>query len=148
MGFPEDRVLVGVINRKRDLKVLRQQGWYRIPRGAIPDDCPFEVIAFYLSGSAARGLAAPGIYFYAEKRGYELVRRIDLLPVEVQHPRALAQYYKIQIGSLQQKIPPVTNPARRAFSFVWTTRDRFISAQTIGDLYREGDGFVSPRRPQ
>lgn len=148
MPYPEDRVLVGVIKRKRDLSFLLKEQWYRIPRGAVPDECPFEIVAFYVSGSAARQAGKSGIHYYAEKRGFELVRRADLVTGEPDHPRAGQEYLKLQLGTVIQKIPPITNPARRIFSFVWTTWDRFTVATTIADLYRDGSQFVSPRRPR
>jgi hypothetical protein len=147
MPYSEDRVLVGVIRRKRDLNYLLREQWYRIPRGMIPDECPLEIMAFYVSGSAARHLGGSGIHYYAEKRGFELVRRADLVRDEQHHPRAAQEYLKLQLGAIHQKTPPITNSARRIFSFVWTTWDRFLPAMTIADLYRDGSQFVSPRRP-
>jgi hypothetical protein len=138
--YPEDRVLVGVINRKRDFELARREHWYRIPRDRAPRSIDAEYIADYFSRSfkAQNG----GIHYYATRTGHELVRRRDLLPSESEHKRADRLYYKIQLGDLQEKRPPILNPTRRPIAFIYTTWDRFITATTIADLYSKDDWFV------
>lgn len=139
--FPEDRVLVGVINRKRDLQTVQNEGWYRIPQVRMPRGVNAEYLAFFLSSKAFKDRES-GIYYYAEKRGLELAYRKDLLPKEADHRRANETYYKVQLGRLIEKSPPVLNPTRRTISFVYTTWDRFVHAETISDLYSKDDYFV------
>lgn len=138
--YPEDRVLVGVINRKRDLTHAREGRWYRIPQDRLPRGVNAEYLAFYLS--RAFGEQNGGIRYFAERRGLELAYRRDLLPGEADHPRANAVYYKVQIGELIEKDPPVLNPTRRVITFIYTTWDRFVHARTISDLYSQADYFV------
>lgn len=140
--FPEDRVLVGVINRKKDLKILHEEGWYRIPQKQMPRGVYIEYLAFYLSGSAARGYDSPGIHYYAERGGIELRYRRDLFPDKPDHPRAGDVYYKVHAKSLTKKTPPVLNPTRRPISFIYSTWDRFVPATTVKDLYSTDDYFV------
>ncbi len=136
--YPEDRVLIGVINRKRDFEYVENEHWYRIPRARAPRSIDAEYIAFYFSRAfkAQNG----GIHYFARRTGYELVRRSDLLPNEKQ--RANELYYKLELGELQPKIPPILNPTMRPISFIYTTWDRFINAATIADLYSKADWFV------
>jgi hypothetical protein len=136
--YPEDRVLVGVINRKRDFDHVQHEHWYRIPQGRAPHSIDAKYVAFYFSRAfkAQNG----GIYYFAERTGYELVRRRDLLPEEPQ--RADDLYYKLELGSLREKIPPILNPTARAISFIYTTWDRFSTAATIAELYSKADWFV------
>jgi hypothetical protein len=140
MVFPEDRVLVGVINRKRDLHYAQAENWYRIPQKRMPRGVNAEYIAFFLSRAFKERNG--GIYYFAERRGLELAYRKDLMPKEADHPRANDVYYKIQIGDLIEKAPPVLNVSRRTIGFVYTTWDRFVSAETISDLYSKDDYFV------
>ncbi|MFN8531040.1 MAG: hypothetical protein U0670_20755 [Anaerolineae bacterium] len=155
--YPEDRVLVGVINRKRDLDLLLAEHWYRIPQGRMPRGVHTEYLSFFLSGAAAprtsldasstpsepaKRTSLPGIHWFAEYRGVELVYRHQLLPKEADHPRANEVYYKIQVGELRAKTPPILNPTRRSLTFIYTTWDRFLLAQTIPDLYSTADFFV------
>jgi hypothetical protein len=139
---PDDRVLVGVINRKHDLDTLLSSHWYRIPQKHMPDGVYTEYIAFYLSGYAAKKFDAPGIYYYAERRGIELAYRRDLLPDEADNPRADAVYYKVQFAAINGKNPPVANPKKRPVSFIFTTWDRFVNAKEIADLYSKSDYYV------
>jgi hypothetical protein len=138
--YPEDRVLVSVINRKRDLDYARQEGWYRIPQQHMNRGVNAEYIAFFLS--RAFGERNGGIHFYAERKGLELVYRRDLLPDEPNHRHASDVYYKVQLGPLIEKIPAVLNPTRRTIGFIYTTWDRFVHATQIRDLYSKEDYYV------
>ncbi|XWX05265.1 hypothetical protein VZO05_06820 [Aggregatilineales bacterium SYSU G02658] len=131
--FPEDRVLVGVVKRRRDLRWLLDQRRYRVPVAALPDGVNAEVLGFFLRGA---------VYYYAALRGVELVRRRDLLPNEPQHPRAEALYWLCQLGPVRETRPPIVNASRRAFAFVHTTWDRFADALTLDDLYRDSPYYV------
>jgi len=139
--YPEDRVLVGVINRKRDLLAARDEHWYRIPQDRLAGHrVNAEYVAFFLS----RGFGAKngGIHYYAERKGLELAYRRDLLPDEANHARAEARYYKVGLGELIPKAPPIVNPTRRPISFIFTTWDRFVHARAVRDLYSDNDYFV------
>jgi len=138
--YPEDRVLVGVINRARDLALAQHAHCYRVPLGKAAQGIHAEYVAFYLS--RAFGERNGGIRYYARRTGIELVRRRDLLPDEPDHPRADAPYHKLQLGELRAKEPPVHNPTRRAVAFIYTTWDRFEHAATLADLYSPSDEFV------
>lgn len=138
--LPEDSVLVGVINRKRDFVYARDQHWYRIPQKRIPRGITAEYLAFFFSRSFGERNGA--IHYFAELRGFELARRSDLLPNEADHARADELYYRIALGSLQHKEPPVVNETKRPITFIYTTWDRFVHARTIADLYSDDDYFV------
>lgn len=138
--YPEDRVLVGVINRKRDLIAARDEHWYRIPQERMERQVNAEYLAFFLS--RAFGPQNGAVHYYAERKGLELAARRDLLPDEAGHARANAVYYKVALGDLIRKDPPVTNPTRRSVSFIYTTWDRFVQARTLRDLYSDNDYFV------
>ncbi len=139
--FPDDRVLIGVINRKRDFVIARDQRWYRIPQVRLPRGVNAEYLAFFLSGKVFKERSG-GIHYYTERKGLELAYRRDLLPGQADHPRADAVYYKVQLGELLEKSPPVRNPTRRPVSFIYTTWDRFVHAREIADLYSKADYFV------
>ena len=138
--FPEDRVLVGVINRRKDFEIVQQQGWYRIPVARAPRVLDGEYLAFFFSQAFKTQNGA--IHHYARRTGIELARRRDLLPAEPQHARADELYYKITLGPLQDKQPPITNPQARSVAFIQTTWDRFSAAKTLVDLYSSADIYV------
>jgi hypothetical protein len=138
--YPEDRVLVAVMSRPQDLEVARAEGWYRIPAGHAPRGVFFEYVAFYFT--AAFGPEKWAVHYYARCLGHELAVRRDLLPAEADHPRADEPYYKLQIGPLQRREPPIASRRWRRVTFIHTTWDRFQSAGEINDLFAEGGEFV------
>lgn len=137
---PEDRVLVAVMNRPKDLEIARDQGWYRLPEGKAGRGAFFEYVAFYFTAAFAE--KKYGVHYYARRLGHELVTRRDLLPDEPDHPRADQPYYKLQLGALQQRELPIVSLRWRRISFIHTTWDRFQAAEEINDLFVEGDQFV------
>lgn len=145
--YPEDRVLVGVVNRKRDFEKLQTEHWYRVPVARGPKQVHAEYLAFYLSQKLSQSsfddpALKGGIYYYARRTGSELVYRRDLLPEESTHRRADEQYHKLQFAELHRKTPPILNPTNRPVSFIYTTWDRFEAATTLADLFSEADEFV------
>jgi hypothetical protein len=138
--YPEDRVLIGVINRRVDFESARDQGWYRIPIERAPKHIDTEYVAFYFSRNFKEKNG--GVHYFARRTGHELVRRRDVLPDEANHPRANNLYYRIALGKMQEKHPPILNPTGRPLAFVFTTWDRFVTASTIADLYSTSEFYV------
>lgn len=136
----EDRVLVAVMNRPSDFEIARDQGWYRVPEAKATRGVFFEYVAFYFA--AAFGDQKWAIHYYTRRLGHELVTRRELLPDELNHPRAGAAYYKLQLGPLQKREPPIVSLRWRRVTFIHTTWDRFEAADEINDLFVEGDEFV------
>ena len=138
---PEDRVLVGVIKRKSDLNYALDDQWYRIPQKQMPDGMFMEYLAIFTSGRVFKEKSG-GIYFYAKVKGMELKYRRDLLPDEADHPRAGAAYFRVALGEMKVRKSPILNSDRRVISFIYTTWDRFVKAESIGDLYSKSDYLV------
>jgi hypothetical protein len=130
---PLDRVLVCVVNRRRDFDGLRDGRWYRIPQARMPGGVHAEVLAFFFS--RAFGALNGAIHCYARIAGIELAYRDWLLPDEAAHQRAADMYFRISVGPLQRKHPPVTNQEKRPVAFIHTTWERFAFAREITDLY-------------
>ena len=99
---PEDRVLVGVINRKRDLNYLLDEHWYRIPQKQMPEGVCIEYLAFFLSGSVFKEKSG-GIHYYSRIEGTELVYRRDLLPGQDNHARSNEKYFRVAVGEIKVK---------------------------------------------
>jgi len=141
MFHAADRVLVGVMTDPDDFELARDEGWYRIPVRHAPS-CAVDaaVLAFYFT--AAFGDEKWAVHWYAEVRGHELVLRRDLFPDQLDHPRSDAQYYKLQIGPLIKREPPIPSLRWRRITFIATTWDRFSAAEEVNDLYLSGaDGL-------
>ena len=77
------------------------------------------------------------IHYYAHIEGHELLTRRDLLPSEPGHKRAGDWYYKLTLGPLQHKLPPIVSYNWRRITFIVTTGDRFEAAEEINDLFED-----------
>ena len=141
MFHAADRVLVGVMTKPADFRIAQDEGWYRIPKKHAPrSTTDTAVLAFYFT--AAFKEAKWAIHWYAEVRGYELAYRRDLLPAQADHPRADQPYFKLQLGPLIRRAPPIPSLRWRRITFITTTWDRFNDAEEINDLYASGaDGL-------
>ncbi len=134
--YPDDRILVAVMNNKSDWQRVQNEGWYRIPVKHAPEGTPdFDFLAFYQT--KAFGSDKWAIHYYARIEGHELLTRQDLIPSQPNHKRANAWYYKLQLGPLQHKLPPIVSNHWRRITFIPTTGDRFESAEEISDLFEK-----------
>jgi hypothetical protein len=52
-------------------------------------------------------------------------------------PRAEGWCYKLQLGSLEHKIPPIVSHRWRRVTFIVTSGDRFTNALEINDLFEQ-----------
>jgi hypothetical protein len=129
-----DRVLVAVMNDPRDLELARTEGWYRIPVKRAPTRVGADYLAFYLTGVFPPQLRHR-VTYYAPIHAYRLVARVELLPGEPDHPRALERYFKVEIGALRELARPIPSERLRRITFIATTVDRLLSAREISELW-------------
>ena len=146
--YPDDRVLVAVMNNLTDWQRVQDQHWYRIPVKHAPEPVPnIDWLAFYFT--KAFGEDKWAVHYYARVLGHELVTRQDLMPGQQNHKRAKQWYYKVALGPIQHKLPPIVADKRRRITFVFTTGDRFEAATEINDLLKNeslwGYPFVTLR---
>lgn len=125
-------VLVAVINQPRDMEIARLLGWYRIPLGRAPKVIAVDYLAFYQT--AAFGDEKWRIQTIAPLLGHELTTRAELLRDEADHPRAQVTYYKLQLGPLQTLPRPILAKSWRRITFLYTTGEYLLNAETINDL--------------
>jgi hypothetical protein len=134
--YPDDRVLVAIMNNKKDWQRVLDEGWYRIPAKHAPEGMPsFDWLAFYFT--KVFGSDKWAIHYYARIEGHELMTRKDLIPAQPNHKRANNWYYQLQLGPLQHKIPPIVSTNWRRITFIATTGDRFETAEEINDLFEK-----------
>ena len=134
--YPDDRVLVAVMNNLEDWRRVQDEGWYRIPVKHAPAPVPqVDIIAFFIT--KAFGDDKWAVHYYARVKGHELLTRRELIPSEPDHRRANNWYYKVEVGSLHHKIPPIVADRWRRVTFIFTTGDRFEAATEIGDLLKD-----------
>lgn len=134
-GIPEAAalVLVAFMPEPRDFEIARLLGWYRIPLRRAPKVINVDYLAFYQAGEFGEAHRWR-IETIAAVRGHELVRRIDLLRDETDHPRAQEEYYKIQIGPVELLPRPILAGRWRRITFLYTTGEHIQTASTLRDL--------------
>ena len=112
-------------------------GWYRIPLRTAPKVVAVDYLAFYqLSAFAERG---GQIEFIAKVQGHELTTRAELLRDETDHARAKEEYYKIQIGGLEKLSKPITTDKWKRLTFLYSTGEYLLNANTLNDLVVNGN---------
>ena len=48
--YPDDRVLIAIMNNKKDWQRVLDEGWYRLPVKNAPEGTPsFDWLAFYFT---------------------------------------------------------------------------------------------------
>jgi very-short-patch-repair endonuclease len=129
------KVLVAIINNRRDLKIAQEKHWYRIPVKSAPKRWKSDYLAFYQT--KVFGKEKWAINYYAEIKGFEKLKRIELLPGEKNHPRALEDYYKIEISELKSLPKPIISRRWRRITFICTSLSRLKKAEEINDLFME-----------
>ena len=129
---PASLVLVAVVTKPRDLEIARVFGWYRIPLRTAPKVVAVDFLAFYQT--KAFDAAKWRIQYIAPVTGHELTTRGQLLREEVDHPRANDEYYKIQLGPLEELSQPVLSEKWFRITFLYTTGEYLLKARIINDL--------------
>ncbi|MEO0078542.1 MAG: DUF559 domain-containing protein [candidate division WOR-3 bacterium] len=126
--------LVAVVTRWKDWNLLMNEHWYRIPVRTAPDRIErFRWLAFYQT--AAFGAEKWTVNYLARVRRVTRARRIDLLPDEPGHPRALDEYWRLEIDPLQRLPHPIPSLRLRRIVFIPTTLQRLKNAREINDLF-------------
>jgi len=139
----EKVVLVGVLKNKTDLGILFRERWYRIPVDYAPKRqftpfrdkslTGFNYLAFYQPVSFDR--QGKQIEYFARVLGYQTVKRKDLLPGELGHPRAEDYYFRVRIGKIKKLAQPIRNIRPRRISFGFTTLSHLLESKDILELY-------------
>ena len=132
-----DLILVCVMPSPRDMEIARLLGWYRVPLRTAPKVIPVDYLAFYQPSSF--GQRGGQIEFVAPVHGHELLTRAELIRDEADHPHAHEEYYKIQIGALEKLPNPILSKKWKRLTFLYTTGEYLLQAQTLNDLVVKDD---------
>ena len=133
MLSPASLVLVAYLPSPRDFEIARVLGWYRIPFARAPKVVAVDYLAFYQPASFGEGHRWR-VEYVAPVRGHELTTRAALLRDEPNHPRAGEMYYKIQLGALEKLPRPILAGNWRRFTFLYTTGEYLLRAETLREL--------------
>ena len=130
-------VLVVLINNETDWRRVVDEGWYRIPLRYAPRPVAASYLAFYQS--RAFGSDAFRVRYYAPVLRYRILTRVELLPLEPNHPRAHERYYHITLGAVQELERSIPSRRLRRITFIPTTLHRLHEAHEINDLWLGDD---------
>ena len=119
------------------MEIARLLGWYRIPLRTAPKVIAVDYVAFYQPGSF--GARKWQIQFVAPVQGHELLTRAEIIRDEPEHPKARAEYFKIQLGPLVELPQPIRAEKWKRVTFFYTTGEYLRAAQTLGDLVVHSD---------
>lgn len=126
--------LVAIVPRKKDWEILKRKHWYRIPLKNVPAMIrQFKFLAFYQPKVFEKEKWS--VNYYTQVENLEVVKRIELLPEELRHPRSDDEYYKISVGDLKKLPRPIPSRRWRRITFIPTTFTRLFEAREINDLY-------------
>lgn len=130
-------VLVAILNDPRDLNIVRERGWYRIPVSSahkwLRDAWPPTWLAFYQT--QIFDTEAFSIRYYARVDAIHTVSRYQLFPDEPKDRRSNIRYHQIILEPLQTLPQPIHCLIRRRIIFIPTDWEKFTGAQEINDLY-------------
>jgi hypothetical protein len=130
---PSDLILVAIMPSPRDMEIARLLGWYRIPIRTSPRVVAVDFLAFY-QPSAFGDDHKWAIEYIASVDGHELVTRGELMSDEPNHPRALEEYFKLQLGEISALPNPIPAGKWKRINFLYTTGDRLNNAKSIDEL--------------
>lgn len=128
-----DLVLVAFLPSPKDLELARVLGWYRIPLRTAPRVVAVDTLAFYQPATFGDDHKWC-IEFTAPVVGHELTTRAQLFKEDADHPRSGEEYFKLQLGALQPLPRPIPATDWKRITFLYTTGERLLNAQTIDDL--------------
>jgi very-short-patch-repair endonuclease len=128
-------VLVAIMNSKRDLAILQEKHWYRIPVDTAPKRWPPRWLAFYQT--KVFGDEAYAVNYYGRVRDIRVVPRSELFPDEFPNPKSGRQYFQVRLQSLDSLPQPIFSRRLRRVVFIPTTWAKFTHAAEINDLWDE-----------
>ncbi|OQY44415.1 MAG: hypothetical protein B6242_12740 [Anaerolineaceae bacterium 4572_78] len=131
--YPDDRVLIAIMNNLHDWATVQQERWYRIPVKHAPSEVPhIDWLAFYFTAKFKDDKWA--IHYHAKVKGHELVTRADIFPDQTNHRRSGHWYYKLMLGPLQHTLPPIISKDWKRIIFIMTSGELFENAFEMNDL--------------
>ncbi|MEK6220969.1 MAG: hypothetical protein N2D54_01820 [Chloroflexota bacterium] len=130
---PTDMVMVAIMPKPRDMEIARVLGWYRIPLRSAPYIVAVDYLAFYQPATFGDDHKWK-IEYIAPVLGHELVTRAELFKEDVDTPKGLEEYYKMQVGSLILLPTPVVAEKWKRLSFLYTTGERLLNSEILNQL--------------
>ncbi|MCJ7648561.1 MAG: endonuclease domain-containing protein [Candidatus Lokiarchaeota archaeon] len=137
----KEELLVGIVNRVSDFKIIKNQHWYRIPidkaEKHLKRRWPPKWIAFYYTTKIKD--YSQTIINYAQITDITKASRKELFPFEKKTHKAHRNYYKISFERLLTLPKPILSQRKRVIIFIQTTYKKFMNAVEINDLFDDSN---------
>ncbi|MDP3881176.1 MAG: DUF559 domain-containing protein [bacterium] len=131
-NFQKEIALVGVLKSRRDLKILLDNLWYRIPLEKVPKQ-KFSHLIFYQP--AEFGRQGQRISYYGKIANSKAYPREKLLPDEKKNHKAKDTYLKIKLQFVKKLRKPIKNFPPRRISFALIPLANLFTSKNILELY-------------
>lgn len=131
-----NNVLIALMNNASDFKIVKENGWYRIPVKSAPTnikDNSARIIAFYHTKEFKKEKYS--IKWYGEIKRTLIVKREQLFPSEAINSKSGKEYFKIEIGALKELSIPIISMRPRRILFIPTTSEKFFSVKEVNFLF-------------
>lgn len=135
MAKLNEPALVGIVPRKNLWPIIQDQRWYHIPVKSAPRNSPeVKYIAFYFPSAFGEKLRFQ-VTYYAPVLNIDTVKRIELFPDELRHPRKSEEYYKFHLGKIEKLPRPIPSRRWRRIVHIPTSLPKLFTAREINELY-------------
>lgn len=128
-------VLVAILKNVGDLRIAREEHWYRIPKTSITTRLGKRWLPQWLSFYHTKKFdnLKYAIHYYAKVIDIQSATGAELLPQRQRNRER--QYCKLILGPLCELPQPIFSRRVRRIDFIPTTWQKFINAVEINDLW-------------
>lgn len=131
----EHPALVGIVPRKNLWEIIQEQKWYHIPVESAPKNAKLaEYLGFYFPAVFGKEMQYK-VNFYAKVNGVDIVKRIELFPLEKKHKRADKDYFQFHLENIRELPKPISSARWRRIAHIPTSYEKLFTAEEINDLY-------------
>ncbi len=134
LKYPKTDMIVCWLKYKRDLAILLNEGWYRIPvTTELSELYKVTYLSFYQP--TVFGNLKFQTQYYGKVSNITVVKRKKLFPFEKPNFKSNLDYYKIELSDLDKLKDPIISKRNRKVIFVDTTIEKFLTAKELNDLF-------------
>ena len=136
VNYPNPDMIVCWLKSKQDRDILLNYGWYRIPVSTnLPDLHRVKYLSFYQSHNF--GKESLVIKHYGTIDEKTIVKRKVFFPKEKKNEKSELDYFIIQMKDMNIRKPYLYSKRRRGITFISTTKDKFLKAAELNDLFHQ-----------
>jgi very-short-patch-repair endonuclease len=133
----EDRALVGIVRDRRDVAILNEKRWYRVPTSAAITTGPSWPPAWFAPFETSKATGShQQVRRYAKVIDIQVQTREELFPGVPGGQKANRRHYQLRLGPIEELAAPLVPHRPRRWPFVETTIKLLRCATDFNDLFR------------